>query len=277
MQLVCDPIGVIHTGKVVKFDTPHQPTDGVSEVNVIELYQGRRLEEGLKDLEGFERIWLIWWFDRNTNWRPLVTPPRGAAKRRGVLATRSPHRPNPIGITAVPLISIEGHRIVVGNTDLLDKTPILDIKPYISSVDAFPNQRQGWLNEVEAELEKPARYTVALSALVTEQIEWLRQEWGIEFMSKTVEILRRTPQRSRTHRISAPKDGVFRLSSGGWRVFFKVEGFQVTVLHISSGFPSRLLIEDGFEVVPHWEAQLAFSERWTGEEVLGSERTPPKV
>lgn len=262
MQFICEPIGIIHTAKVVKFDTPHQPSDGVNEQNVIELYPGRRLEQGLKDLAGFERIWLIWWFDRNPNWRPLVTPPRGPAKRRGVFATRSPHRPSPIGITAVPLISIEGHRIIVGNTDLLDRTPILDIKPYLSEVDSFPNQRQGWLEEVADELEKPPLYRVTLAPEAQEQVDWLRREWGVEFMSKTIEILRRTPHRSRIHRISAPRDGVFRLSSGGWRVFFTVTDLEVAVLRVASGFPKRLLIEDGFEVVPYWEAQLAFHERW---------------
>jgi tRNA-Thr(GGU) m(6)t(6)A37 methyltransferase TsaA len=265
MQFVCEPIGIIHTGKVVKFDTPHQPSDGVTEQNIIELYPGRRLGQGLKDLEGFERIWLIWWFDRNPNWRPLVTPPRGPAKRRGVFATRSPHRPSPIGITAVPLIAIEGHRIIVGNTDLLDRTPILDIKPYISAVDSFPDQRQGWLEEIAEELERPARYTVSLAPEAHEQVEWLRREWGVEFIAKTVEILRRTPHRSRIHRISAPREGVFRLSSGGWRVFFTVAGLEVTVLRVASGFPKRLLIEDGYQVIPHWEAQRAFHKRWVNE------------
>ncbi len=262
MQFVCEPIGVIHTAKVVKFDAPHQPTDGINEHNVIELYPGRLLEQGLKDLQGFERIWLIWWFDRNPNWRPLVTPPRGPAKRRGVFATRSPHRPSPIGITAVPLISIEGHRLVVGNTDLLDRTPILDIKPYISVIDSFPDQRQGWLEEVEGELEKSPCFQVALAAEARVQVEWLQREWGVEFISKTIEILRRTPHRSRIHRISAPRDGVFRLSSGGWRVFFKVEELEVTVLRIASGFPKRVLLAEGYEVVPQWEAQRAFQTRW---------------
>jgi hypothetical protein len=150
----------------------------------------------------------------------------------------------------------------VGNTDLLDQTPILDIKPYISAVDAFPNQRAGWLEEVSAELHKPALYSVVFSVLAQEQSEWLRSAWGIDFTAKTVEILRRTPNRSRIHRISAPQDGVFRLSSGGWRVFFMVHGLEVTVMRIAPGFPRRRLVEHGFEVIPHWEAQLAFLDLW---------------
>jgi len=246
----------------VKFDAPHQPSDGRSERNVVELFPGRRLEEGLKDLKGFERIWLVWWFNRNSNWRPLVTPPRGPAIRRGVFATRSPHRPAPIGITSVQLLGIEGNKIFVGNTDLLHGTPILDIKPYISSVDSFPDQRAGWLDECRVELDKPVCYTVVMSYLACEQMEWLKAEWGIDFFTKARMILERTPERSRTHRITAPKDGVFRLSSGGWRLFFTVEGKTVTVIGVAPGFPQHLLVQEGFEVIPDWEAQLAFMNRW---------------
>jgi len=261
----CDPIGFIRTGMRVKFDAPHQPQDGISERNVVELFPGRRLEQGLKDLEGFERIWLVWWFNRNANWRPLVTPPRGPAIRRGVFATRSPHRPAPIGITAVPLLGISGNQLFVGNTDLLDGTPILDIKPYISSVDSFPNQRAGWLDECRDELDKPVRYAVLLSPLACEQVEWLREQWGIDFFIKARAILEREPQRSRTHRITAPKEGVFRLSSGGWRIFFTVNDDRVTVVRIAPGFPERLLVQEGFDVIPDRQAQVAFGERWADE------------
>jgi mRNA-degrading endonuclease RelE of RelBE toxin-antitoxin system len=165
----------------------------------------------------------------------------------------------------VPLLGISGNQLFVGNTDLLDGTSILDIKPYISSVDSFPNQRQGWLDEVRDELDKPVKYTVSLSALACEQVEWLSVGWGIDFFTKARAILERAPQRSRTHRITAPKDGVFRLSSGGWRLFFSVLNDQVTVIRLAPGFPRRLLVQEGFEVVPDWRAQLAFRERWADE------------
>jgi tRNA (adenine37-N6)-methyltransferase len=264
-QLVCQPIGVIHTKMRVKFDTPHQPANSVKEENVVELFPNMRLEEGLRDLEGFERIWLIWWFHKNANWRPLVTPPRGPGKRRGVFATRSPHRPCPIGITSVPLISISGRRLIVGNSDLLDKTPILDIKPYISSVDAFADQRVGWLGDVEQELKKPAAYTVKSSQLAKEQLAWLSDNWGIDFITKVTAILERAPERSRTHRITSPKNGIYRLSSGGWRVYFSVSGVEVLIERVAPGYPQRLLIKSGYDSIPDREAQIEFSAKW-GEE-----------
>jgi tRNA-Thr(GGU) m(6)t(6)A37 methyltransferase TsaA len=263
MQCTFEPIGIIHTNKNVKFDTPHQPIDGTEENNIIELFPNRRLENGLKDLIGFQRIWVIWWFDKNPNWRPLVTPPRGSGKKRGVFATRSPHRPCGIGMTAVPLISIIDRKITVGNVDLLDKTPILDIKPYISEIDSFPNQKQGWLDEEILELNKPVTYQISISKLAEEQILWLKNIWNIDFISKAKSILERSPQRNRTNRITSPKDGVSRLSSGAWRVYFSVKENTVNILSVGSGYPLELLVKEGFEIIPDWEAQIKFKEKWS--------------
>ncbi len=256
------PIGIIHTQMKVKFDTPHQPENDISEQNVIELYPDNDYELALRDLIGFERIWIIWWFHKNTNWRPLVTPPRGPEKRRGVFATRSPHRPCPIGITSVPLISIDGRKITVGNTDLLDQTPILDIKPYISKIDSFPDQRQGWLVDVEKELLEPSKFTVSLSPVAELQASWLKENWQIDFLTKSIKILERAPKKSRTNRISNYHDNSFRLSTGGWRVFFSVEGLQVRINRLAPGYPPTLLITPGYEVIPDWEAQIEFNKTW---------------
>jgi tRNA-Thr(GGU) m(6)t(6)A37 methyltransferase TsaA len=261
-NLICQPIGIIHTSMRLKFDAPHQPENSVSSQSIIELYPNQNFEKGLKDLEGFERIWLIWWFHKNPNWRPLIIPPRGTGQRRGVFATRSPHRPNPIGITSVPLISIDGRKIVVGNTDLLDQTPILDIKPYISSIDAFSDQQQGWLSEVQEEFSKPPQYLVTTSNIAKEQIKWLLEEWQIDFISKATTILERAPERSRSNRIRSAREGVFRLSSGGWRVFFTVEALNVCIQRVGPGYSIERLKEPGYEIIPDWKAMLIFGEKW---------------
>lgn len=259
--LTCTPIGVVRTGMQLKFDTPRQPDKGAQSVHTVELFAGNHFEEALRDLSGFERIWLIWWFDRNTNWRPMVRAPRGSTHRRGVFATRSPHRPNPIGITAVPLLGISGLTLTVGSTDLLDGTPILDIKPYISEVDSFPNQRQGWLDEVEQHNTLP-RYLVRLSPVAQQQFDWLRSNWSIELFPRIEEVLSRSPAPSRRHRITAPKDGVQRLSSGSWRVYFTVTDTIVDIVRLAPGFPATLLEKEGREVIPHYQAQLAFGALW---------------
>ena len=266
-ELLVRPIGFIRTEMRTKFDSPHQPRDGVEQRNIIELIPGLDLQTAARDLVGFDRIWLVWWFHRNTTWRPLVLPPRGGARRRGVFATRSPHRPNPIGITSVPLIEVTKHHIVVGNTDLVDGTPILDIKPYIPSVDAFPTAAQGWIDEVERILETPPTYEVVYSPLALEQSTWLRDEWQIDFGPRALEILRRDPTVHRTRRVRRHNSGLHLLGCGAWRLFFSVHDILVTVSHITPGYPDRLLLHGPNPLIPDQEAQVAFRSRWN----VGSE------
>ncbi len=262
LNLVCRPIGVIRTDMRAKFDAPHQPDLALEQRSVIELFEGQSYELALSDLEGFERIWLIWWFDRNTNWRPMVRAPRGKTHRRGVFATRSPHRPNPIGITSVALIEIRGRELIVGSNDLLDNTQILDIKPYISEVDSFPNQRNGWLAELEHEEQSSDVFRVSLSPTARDQSAWLLSTWEIDFITRVTAILTRAPFPSRRHRITSPKDGVYRLSCGGWRVFFSRMESEVLIERIAPGFPLELLEREGREIIPDYKAQLAFEGQW---------------
>ena len=106
------------------------------------------LEEGLTDIEGFSHLFVIWVFDRSEGFELLGTPPSDN-RPHGVFATRSPYRPNPIGLTVVELVRRDRNRLHVGGVDMLDGTPILDIKPYLSGV-APDSLRRGWLAEAEA-------------------------------------------------------------------------------------------------------------------------------
>lgn len=105
-------------------------------------------EPGLADIEGFSHLYVIWMFDRAEGVELVSHPPSDTAPH-GVFATRSPHRPNPIGLTVVRLLRREGPRLHVRGVDMLDGTPILDIKPYLSSVPEG-DLRRGWLAEAEA-------------------------------------------------------------------------------------------------------------------------------
>ena len=106
------------------------------------------LAVGLTDVEGFSHLFVIWAFHRSEGFELLGTPPFDN-RPHGVFATRSPRRPNPIGLTVVELLSREGSRLYVRGVDMLDGTPILDIKPYLSSVPA-EQLRRGWVEEAEA-------------------------------------------------------------------------------------------------------------------------------
>ena len=105
-------------------------------------------EPGLTDIEGFSHLIVLWEFDRSRDFELFASPPFDT-RPHGVFATRSPRRPNPIGLTVVELLRRNGVELHVNGVDMIDNTPILDIKPYLSSVPS-ENLRRGWLAEVEA-------------------------------------------------------------------------------------------------------------------------------
>lgn len=116
----------------------------------IELFPSVIPREALDDLEGIERLWVVSHLHLNTGWNAKVMPPRGGRTKRGLFATRAPHRPNCIGLSAVRLLSVEGFTLHVEEIDLLDGTPILDLKPYVPYADAFPSARAGWIDDIPA-------------------------------------------------------------------------------------------------------------------------------
>jgi len=120
--------------------TQHE-AEGILEID-------KELELGLTDIEGFSHLFVLWVFDRSEGFELMGTPPSDE-RPHGVFATRSPKRPNPIGLTVVELIRRDGPRLHVRGVDMLDRTPILDIKPYLSSVPQ-EGLRRGWLAEAEA-------------------------------------------------------------------------------------------------------------------------------
>ena len=140
------PIGFVaspysNTGQVPKgFGAQH---DAEGTLEILPEY-----ELGLTDIEGFSHLYLIWVFDRSDHYELLGTPPTDT-RPHGVFATRSPRRPNPIGLTVVRLVGRDGPRLQVVGLDMLDGTPIFDIKPYLSSIPET-DLRRGWLGEAEA-------------------------------------------------------------------------------------------------------------------------------
>jgi tRNA-Thr(GGU) m(6)t(6)A37 methyltransferase TsaA len=144
-MFIMKPIGIVRspysdTSQIPKgFDARHDAQ------GVLEILP--EFEPGLKDIEGFSHLFVIWVFDRVEGYDLIATPPTDT-RPHGVFATRSPMRPNPIGLTVVQLLGREGRRLEVKGIDMLDGTPILDIKPYLSSVKAEELKR-GWLAEAE--------------------------------------------------------------------------------------------------------------------------------
>ena len=143
------PVALYHGALGSKFGIPRQSGLVPSLRGRIVFEPEFRNREALRGLEGFDRIWLIWGFSANRpakgDWQPTVRPPRlGGNVSMGVWATRSPFRPNPLGLSCVELEGIDGMDLLVKGADLMDGTPVYDIKPYVAYADSFPEARCGF-------------------------------------------------------------------------------------------------------------------------------------
>lgn len=140
------PIGFIHSPYRETSAIPKGPGAKHEAEGAIELLPA--FEPGLLDIEGFSHLFVLWQFDRAEGYDLIAHPPTDQKRPHGVFSTRSPRRPNPIGLTVVELLGRDGSTLHVRGVDMLDGTPVLDIKPYLSSIPA-ENLRRGWLAEAE--------------------------------------------------------------------------------------------------------------------------------
>jgi tRNA-Thr(GGU) m(6)t(6)A37 methyltransferase TsaA len=144
--ITLEPIGVVRSPYADKAQIPKGPGAQHDAEGTLEIRPD--LAAGLTDIEGFSHLYVIWIFDRAEGCELLGCPPTDD-RPHGVFATRAPHRPNPLGLTVVRLLRREGPRLHVRGLDMLDGTPIVDIKPYLSSVPV-EELRRGWMAEAEA-------------------------------------------------------------------------------------------------------------------------------
>ena len=214
-----------------KFGIPRQP-------GLVEGLEGRiifepeyRVPEALRGLEGYSHIWLIWDFSEyhTDSWSPTVRPPHlGGNRRMGVFATRSPNRPNPIGLSVVRLLKIDsdtegGPALIVSGADLMNGTPIYDIKPYLPYVEAIPDAKGGFTDSDESGLLQ-----VVYSRQAEEQLHAPDAFFPAEKEKALTGILAQDP---RPHYQADPQR-VYGLSFAGAAVKFKVDGDCLTVLSV---------------------------------------------
>lgn len=236
-----EPIGFFHCEAKYTYDVPRQGILAKDNPGEITLLPGRNFEMALEGLEGFSRIWVLFVFDRNGDqWRPKVQPPRHLDHKVGVFATRSPYRPNPIGLSCVELLEIRGRTLLVRGHDLLDGTPILDVKPYLPYADAFPEAAAGW-----TAVPKDAECAPTFTKRAEEQIAWIAERGVPCIRDFIVEQLSEEPLNSKRHRLIKidGSDDVL-LAYRTWRVRFRAGSNGVEVLEITSGYSVAELASD---------------------------------
>ncbi|MFO1500049.1 MAG: tRNA (N6-threonylcarbamoyladenosine(37)-N6)-methyltransferase TrmO [Verrucomicrobiota bacterium] len=156
MNFQLTPIGLIHSPHRQQEGTPIQPRWAHGAEGTVELFP--EFAPGLRALDGFERVWLLCWFDRAKP-TALEVVPYLDTQKRGVFATRAPSRPNPVGLSCVRLLAVEGARLRVADVDILDGTPLLDIKPYVPDCDVFEVKRVGWFASATGRKTADDRFT----------------------------------------------------------------------------------------------------------------------
>lgn len=225
MELIThEVIAHIFTEYNEKFGIPRQSGIANAVKGIIQFEPEYRYPESLRGLEGFSHIWLIWEFSENKgkDWSPTVRPPRlGGNTRMGVFATRSPFRPNPIGLSCVVIDEIlpeteDGPVIIVRGPDLLNGTPILDIKPYIRYADCREDARDGFLAQASE---------LRLDVVIPDD---LSNEMGDELCNKIKDVLSNDPRPS----YHDDKDRVYGMRFAGYDIRFTVEGNDLTVTNI---------------------------------------------
>ncbi|WP_413578524.1 tRNA (N6-threonylcarbamoyladenosine(37)-N6)-methyltransferase TrmO [Bdellovibrio sp. HCB290] len=225
------PIGYFKSSQVHPYEAGRQP-DSHHAIGTIELQSGQNFEQALTGLEGCKKIWVIFSFHRNEHWNPMVLPPRGRNTKIGVFATRSPYRPNSIGMSCVDVVRIDKLKIEVSGADILDGSPILDIKPYVAYADSFPEVEPEWLQEAE-------KHTVTFSESTEKALAYLENQ-GVDnlraFLQHQLEF---EPTNSKKKRVKVLAGDEFIIAYRTWRAVFSLVQGSVTVLRIESGYSAK--------------------------------------
>ncbi|HJV06825.1 MAG TPA: tRNA (N6-threonylcarbamoyladenosine(37)-N6)-methyltransferase TrmO [Chromobacteriaceae bacterium] len=220
-------IGVIHSPYREKFGIPRQPALVRAAQLELELLPPYNHPDSVRGLEAFSHIWISFVFHETATrgWQPLVRPPRlGGNAKVGVFASRSTHRPNPIGLSLVELTGIDtthGVRLQLAGADLLDGTPVLDIKPYIPFVESRPEARAGFVDG------PPPTLTVTWSTTAQQQV-FLQQQRYPELAIFIEQVLAQDPRPAYQH----DPQRLYGVRLYDLNVRFRIDGQNVTVLEI---------------------------------------------
>jgi tRNA-Thr(GGU) m(6)t(6)A37 methyltransferase TsaA len=232
-NLTLSPIGIFHSTKKYPYDAATQASKDIAVAPAwIEILP--EFQNCLPELEKFSHVWVVFWFDRNDSWKPVLMPPRGHTHKVGLFATRSPYRPNPVGISALKIEKIESGKIFVGAHDILDQTPVIDIKPYLSSADSFPEARLGWISD--------ETWSIQFTELAEQQLQYLEDLPNLR--NFIVQQLSTNPFDFDRKRIEKIDEKKFVLSYRTWRIaVLQNEDLRFTIESIHSGYGASELAD----------------------------------
>jgi len=225
------PIGVFQSEQIEPYQAGRQP-DALGTQGVIRLHKGQNFEQALQDLIGCSHIWIIFGFHLNENWKPLVQTPR-SDRKIGVFATRAPYRPNPIGLSLVKLIDIKDLEIFVGENDLLNHSPIYDIKPFHPEADIASDARVEWLETAQVK-----KYQITFSPPAESHLDFLEMQGVNEIRTFVSRQLEYDPVNADKKRVSE-HSGFFTLAYRTWRIDFTLGENSVGILTIHSGYSAE--------------------------------------
>lgn len=229
-------IGHFRSRKTKKLEAPRQPGLDAGKAGEDYLELDRRMNNSLQDIEGFSHLWLIFQFHEAKGWKEMVQPPRGINRKVGVFASRSPYRPNSLGLSLVKLQRLErtanGPRIYVEGADLIDGTPVWDIKPYVPQFDSVDESdvRLGWMDY----LKTPELIFFFREDLIP--ILKFLEENDVPLKQVLHQQLGRSPLKSSSKRVKKLSDTTGIFSYRLWRVHFEVRGPEIHILQITNVF-----------------------------------------
>jgi tRNA (adenine37-N6)-methyltransferase len=220
-------IGTYHSAGAYKANAPVQSGMDDARTGEIRFASGLNLAGAFDGYQADDRIWVLYHFHAAKGWKAKVRPPRWLEIKIGLFATRSPHRPNPIGLSSLKLVAVDAKGLTVSGGDLIDGTPVLDIKPYLDFADAHAGCVPSWYKE-------GVEHTMAFEADAQERLQLL-EESGVQLEAACASNLKYPPLLDSRKRIREEDDG-FIYAYRTWRVHFTLDGLHIQITGIQSGY-----------------------------------------
>ena len=258
-------IGFIESQAKYRYELPRQSVFASS--GAFLRWSEKIYSECAADLRGFDRVWLIWVFDQNINakWHTKTKVPVPAEKDSySVFATRSPYRPNPIGISSVELLEITPDGLLLGACDLLDGTAVLDVKPYIPEVDAFPDAKAGWRDRITEKANK-----ILWTEQAALQADFILEKGNLNLRNFCDTQLSYRPADHRRKRVfKTENENIYVLHFRTWRIKFSYseKDSEITICNVESNYTEDDLAPGAEDKYCDKEVHRQFNAKWQSSE-----------